>query len=80
MPTSRFEYRDYLAEISKRRKEKSSGEVDSFHSTMSGKEKDAQSLVRTEVFGNSLRRFGGYSGVFAVRFCLGLERSPLRLF
>ena len=41
MPTSRFEYRDYLAEISKRRKEKSSGEVDSFHSTMSGQEKDA---------------------------------------
>ena len=41
MPTSRFEYRDYLAEIRKRRKEKSSGEQDSFHSTISGKEKDA---------------------------------------
>ncbi len=41
MPTSRFEYREYLAEIRKRRKEKSKGEQDSFHATMSGKEKDA---------------------------------------
>ncbi len=41
MPTSRFEYLEYLAEIRKRRKEKSKGEQDSFHATMSGKEKDA---------------------------------------
>jgi ATP-binding cassette, subfamily B, bacterial len=41
MPTSRSEYREYLAEIRKRRKEKSKGEQDSFHATMSGKEKDA---------------------------------------
>jgi ATP-binding cassette, subfamily B, bacterial len=41
MPTSRFEYRDYLAEIRQRRKEKSKGEMDSFHATMTGKEKDA---------------------------------------
>ena len=40
MPTSRFEYRDYLAEIRKRTKEKSGKELDSFHATMSGKEKD----------------------------------------
>ena len=42
MPTSRFEYRDYLAEIRKRRLDKSKRvEMDSFHSTMSGKDKDA---------------------------------------
>ena len=41
MPTSRFEYQDYLAEIRKRQKEKNKGEQDSFHATMSGKEKDA---------------------------------------
>jgi len=41
MPTSRFEYREYLAEIRKRQKEKFKGEQDSFFATMSGKEKDA---------------------------------------
>ena len=42
MPTSRFEYREYLEELRKRRKEKKkTTEIDSFHSTMSGKDKDA---------------------------------------
>jgi len=42
MPTSRFEYRAYQEELRKRRLEKSANkELDSYHSTMSGKDKDA---------------------------------------
>jgi ATP-binding cassette subfamily B protein/subfamily B ATP-binding cassette protein MsbA len=42
MPTSRFEYRDYLDELRQRRKDKSKrGEQDSYHATITGKEKDA---------------------------------------
>ncbi len=40
MPTSQSEYKKYLANLAERKREKPS-EIDSFHATMSGKEKDA---------------------------------------
>lgn len=72
MPTSRFEYRDYLAEISKRRKEKSSGEVDSFHSTMSGKEKDALVSRSHRSFWKLFTSFWGLLRGFRGKILFGL--------
>ncbi len=72
MPTSRFEYRDYLAEISKRRKEKSSGEVDSFHSTMSGKEKDALVSRSHRSFWELFTSFWGLLRGFRGKILFGL--------
>ena len=72
MPTSRFEYRDYLAEISKRRKEKSSGEVDSFHSTMSGKEKDALVSRSHRSFWKLFTSFWGLLRGFRGKIMFGL--------
>ena len=72
MPTSRFEYRDYLAEISKRHKEKSSGEVDSFHSTMSGKEKDALVSRSHRSFWKLFTSFWGLLRGFRGKILFGL--------
>jgi ATP-binding cassette subfamily B protein/subfamily B ATP-binding cassette protein MsbA len=42
MPTSRFEYKSYIEELRNRRKDRTAlKEQDSYHSTMSGKDKDA---------------------------------------
>ncbi len=72
MPTSRFEYRDYLAEISKRHKEKSRGEVDSFHSTMSGKEKDALVSRSHRSFWKLFTSFWGLLRGFRGKILFGL--------
>ena len=72
MPTSRFEYRDYLAEIRKRRKEKSSGEQDSFHSTMSGKEKDALVSRSHRSFWALFKSFWGLLRGFRGKILFGL--------
>ncbi len=72
MPTSRFEYRNYLAEIGKRHKEKSSGEVDSFHSTMSGKEKDALVSRSHRSFWKLFTSFWGLLRGFRGKILFGL--------
>ena len=72
MPTSRFEYRDYLAEIRKRRKEKSKDEIDSFHSTMSGKEKDALVSRSHRSFWKLFTSFWGLLRGFRGKILFGL--------
>jgi len=72
MPTSRFEYAEYLSEIHKRSKEKKGGEQDSFHATMSGKDKDALVSRSHRSFWELLVAFLGLLKGFRGKIVFGL--------
>jgi ATP-binding cassette, subfamily B, bacterial len=73
MPTSRFEYQAYLQELKERRKEKKkTSEFDSYHSTMSGKDKDALVSRSHRSFWKLFVEFWGQLKGFRGRIVFGL--------
>lgn len=78
MPTSRFEYREYLQELAARRKDKSKKtEVDSYHATMSGKDKDSLVSRSHRSFWTLFAAFWGQLRGFRGRILFGLATLTL---
>ena len=78
MPTSRFEYQEYLQELAARRKDKSKKtEVDSYHATMSGKDKDSLVSRSHRSFWTLFAAFWGQLRGFRGRILFGLATLTL---
>jgi ATP-binding cassette, subfamily B, bacterial len=73
MPTSRFEYQEYTEELRERRRDKSKKtEMDSYHATMSGKDKDALVSRSHRSFWKLFAAFWGQLKGFRGRILFGL--------
>jgi ATP-binding cassette subfamily B protein/subfamily B ATP-binding cassette protein MsbA len=73
MPTSKSEYQSYTQSLAERRKEsKHSRETDSYHATMSGKEKDALVSRSHRSFWRLFQAFWGLLRGFHLQIVIGL--------
>lgn len=73
MPTSKSEYQSYTKSLAERRKEsKNSRETDSYHATMSGKEKDALVSRSHRSFWRLFQAFWGLLNGFHMQIVIGL--------
>lgn len=73
MPTSKSEYQSYTQSLAERRKEsKNSRETDSYHATMSGKEKDALVSRSHRSFWRLFQAFWGLLNGFHLQIVIGL--------
>lgn len=73
MPTSKSEYQSYTQSLAERRKEsKNSRETDSYHATMSGKEKDALVSRSHRSFWRLFQAFWGLLNGFHMQIVIGL--------
>lgn len=72
MPTSRREFEEYRTRLREERRKKRTGEVDSFHSTMTAKEKDALVTRSHRTFWRLFYEFWGLLRGFRSKVFFGL--------